>query len=149
MNRELILKISLPLLTFLIGGLGALSNIYTDWTWYDSLNKSSLNPPNHLFGIVWPILYTLMAVVSFLHAKLIYKWYIPQLALNGAWTWIFFVCQQPDIAFINIVVLIGLNLVILMKLKGQYAWLSFALYLPYLLWICFAAFLNISIAILN
>ncbi len=149
MNRELILKISLPLLTFLIAWLGALSNISTDRTWYDSLNKSSLNPPDYLFGIVWPILYTLMAVVSFLHAKLIYKWYIPQLALNGAWTWIFFVCQQPDIAFINIVVLIGLNLVILMKLKGQGTWLSFALYLPYLLWICFAAFLNISIAILN
>ena len=149
MNRELILKISLPLLTFLIAWLGALSNISTDRTWYDSLNKSSLNPPDYLFGIVWPILYTLMAVVSFLHAKLIYKWYIPHLALNGAWTWIFFVCQQPDIAFINIVVLIGLNLVILMKLKGQGAWLSFALYLPYLLWICFAAFLNISIAILN
>ena len=149
MNRELILKISLPLLTFLIAWLGALSNISTDRTWYDSLNKSSLNPPDYLFGIVWPILYTLMAVVSFLHAKLIYKWYIPQLALNGAWTWIFFVCQQPDIAFINIVVLIGLNLIILMKLKGQGTWLSFALYLPYLLWICFAAFLNISIAILN
>ncbi len=149
MNRELILKISLPLLTFLIAWLGALSNISTDRTWYDSLNKSSLNPPDYLFGIVWPILYTLMAVVSFLHAKLIYKWYIPQLALNGAWTWIFFVCQQPDIAFINIIVLIGLNLVILMKLKGQGTWLSFALYLPYLLWICFAAFLNISIAILN
>ena len=149
MNRELILKISLPLLTFLIAWLGALSNISTDRTWYDSLNKSSLNPPDYLFGIVWPILYTLMAVVSFLHAKLIYKWYIPQLALNGAWTWIFFVCQQPDIAFINIVVLIGLNLVILMKLKGQGTWLSFVLYFPYLLWICFAAFLNISIAILN
>ena len=149
MNRELILKISLPLLTFLIAWLGALSNISTDRTWYDSLNKSSLNPPDYLFGIVWPILYTLMAVVSFLHAKLIYKWYIPQLALNGAWTWIFFVCQQPDIAFINIIVLIGLNLVILMKLKGQGTWLSFALYMPYLLWICFAAFLNISIAILN
>ena len=149
MNRELILKISLPLLTFLIAWLGALSNISTDRTWYDSLNKSSLNPPDYLFGIVWPILYTLMAVVSFLHAKLIYKWYIPQLVLNGAWTWIFFVCLQPDIAFINIVVLIGLNLVILMKLKGQGTWLSFALYLPYLLWICFAAFLNISIAILN
>lgn len=149
MNRKLILKISLPLLTFLIAWLGALSNISTDRTWYDSLNKSSLNPPDYLFGIVWPILYTLMAVVSFLHAKLIYKWYIPQLVLNGAWTWIFFVCQQPDIAFINIIVLIGLNLVILMKLKGQGAWLSFIMYLPYLLWISFASFLNISIAVLN
>ena len=149
MNRELILKISLPLLTFLIAWLGALSNISTDRTWYDSLNKSSLNPPDYLFGIVWPILYTLMAVVSFLHAKLIYKWYIPQLVLNLAWPWLFFVCQQPDIAFINIMVLIGLNLVILMKLKVQGAWLSFALYLPYLLWISFASFLNISIVLLN
>ena len=149
MNRELILKISLPLLTFLIAGLGALSNISTDRTWYDSLNKSSLNPPDYLFGIVWPILYTLMAIVSFLHAKLIYKWYIPQLVLNSAWSWLFFAHQQPEIAFIDILALIGVNLVILMKLKGQGAWLSFIMYLPYLLWISFASFLNISIAILN
>ena len=149
MNRELILKISLPLLTFLIAWLGALSNISTDRTWYDSLNKSSLNPPDYLFGIVWPILYTLMAVVSFLHAKLIYKWYIPQLALNGAWSWLFFAHQHPEIAFIDILALIGVNLVILMKLKGQGAWLSFVMYLPYLLWISFASFLNISIAVLN
>ena len=149
MSKELILRISQPVLTFLAAWLAALSNISTDRTWYDSLNKSSLNPPDYLFGIVWPILYTLMAVVSFLHAKLIYKWYIPQLVLNLAWPWLFFVCQQPDIAFINIMVLIGLNLVILMKLKVQGAWLSFALYLPYLLWISFASFLNISIAILN
>ena len=149
MNRELILRISLPLLTFLIASLAGLSNIYTDRSWYESLNKSSLNPPDYLFGIVWPILYILMAVVSFLHAKSISKLYIPQLVLNVAWPWLFFVCQQPDIAFINIVVLIWLNLVILMKLKGQGAWLSFALYLPYLFWISFASFLNISIVLLN
>ena len=149
MSRVLILRISLPVLTFLAAWLGGLSTYYTDWSWYESLNKSSLNPPNYLFGIVWPILYILMAVVSFLHAKSISKWYIPQLVLNVAWPWLFFVCQQPEIAFINIVVLIWLNLVILMKLKGQDAWLSFALYLPYLLWISFASFLNISIVLLN
>ena len=149
MNRELILKISLPVLTFFAAWLGGLSTYYTDWSWYESLNKSSLNPPNYLFGIVWPILYTLMAIVSFLHAKLIYKWYIPQLALNGAWSWLFFAHQQPEIAFIDILALIGVNLMILMKLKGQSAWLSFVMYLPYLLWICFASFLNISIAVLN
>ena len=90
MSRELILRISLPVLTFLAAWLGGLSTYYTDWSWYESLNKSSLNPPNYLFGIVWPILYTLMAIVSFLHAKLIYKWYIPQLLLNSAWSWLFF-----------------------------------------------------------
>ena len=90
-----------------------------------------------------------MAIVSFLHAKLIYKWYIPQLVLNSAWSWLFFAHQQPEIAFIDILALIGVNLVILMKLKGQGAWLSFVMYLPYLLWISFASFLNISIALLN
>ena len=69
MSRVLILRISLPVLTFIIALLAGLSNIYTDWSWYESLNKSSLNPPDYLFGRVWPILYTLMAVVSFLHAK--------------------------------------------------------------------------------
>ena len=149
MTKDLLLKVSLPILTFFAAWLGGLSTYYTDWSWYESLNKSSLNPPNYLFGIVWPILYTLMAVVSFLHAKLIYKWYIPQLVLNGAWSWLFFAHQQPEIAFVNILGLIGVNLVILMKLKGMCAWLSFALYLPYLLWITFASILNLSILVLN
>ena len=30
--------------------------------WYDQLNKSQLTPPDSWFGIVWPILYTLMAI---------------------------------------------------------------------------------------
>ena len=89
----MVLKISLPILTFLIAFLGGLSNSFTDWSWYESLEQSSLRPPNYIFGIVWPILYTLMAVVSFLQAKLIYKVYIAQLILNGAWSWIFFAHQ--------------------------------------------------------
>ena len=149
MNKDLILKISLPILTFIAAWFGGLSTYYTDWSWYENLNKSSLNPPNYLFGIVWPILYTFMAVVSFLHAKLIFKWYIPQLVLNCAWSWLFFAHQQPELAFIDIMALIVMNVVILIKLKGQDAWVSFAMYLPYLLWISFASFLNISIAILN
>ncbi|MAI03129.1 MAG: TspO protein [Gammaproteobacteria bacterium] len=149
MTKNHLLKVSLPILTFFAAWLGGLSTYYTDWSWYESLNKSSFNPPNYLFGIVWPILYTLMAVVSFLHAKLMYKWYIPQLLLNSGWSWLFFAQQQPEIAFIDIVALIGINLVILMKLKGQDAWLSFVMYLPYLLWITFASILNLSILVLN
>tara|TARA_B100000579_G_scaffold152188_1_gene123654 strand:- start:374 stop:817 length:444 start_codon:yes stop_codon:yes gene_type:complete len=137
MSRELILRISLPVLTFLAAWLGGLSTYYTDWSWYESLNKSSLNPPNYLFGIVWPILYTLMAIVSFLHAKLIYKWYIPQLLLNSAWSWLFFAQQQPEIAFIDILALIGINLVILMKLKVRVLGLAllciYLIYFGYLL----------------
>ena len=95
------LKISLPILTFLIAFLGGLSNSFTDWSWYESLEQSSLRPPNYIFGIVWPILYTLMAAVSFLQAKLIYKTYIAQLILNGMWSWIFFAHQALTLALFN------------------------------------------------
>ena len=70
MNNTLVKKLSLPLITFLIAWIGGLSTIYSDWTWYESLNKPFFNPPNYLFGIVWPILYVLMAVVSFLQAQI-------------------------------------------------------------------------------
>ena len=79
MNNTLVKKLSLPLITFLIAWVGGLSTIYSDWTWYESLNKPFFNPPNYLFGIVWPILYVLMAVVSFLHAQNIFKLYLMQL----------------------------------------------------------------------
>ena len=50
------LKISLPILTFLIAFLGGLSNSFTDWSWYESLEQSSLRPPNYIFGIVLGLL---------------------------------------------------------------------------------------------
>lgn len=142
-------KVSLPLLTFLFAWIGAQSTFNTDWSWYESLNKADFNPPSFVFGIVWPILYTFMAVVSFLNAKSIFKIFILQLMLNGSWSWIFFVFQLPKLALINILILIGLNTEILKLLKEQGAKLSFALYAPYVIWLCFACYLNASISILN
>ena len=137
------------LATFTVAWLGGLSTIYTDWTWYENLNKPSFNPPNYLFGIVWPILYLLMAIVSFLNAQIVYRLYLMQLCLNGIWSWIFFVFNGLGLAFLNIVVLVLLNVLIARKLRVKGAWLSFFLYLPYLLWITFAAILNLSILVMN
>ena len=149
MNNTLVKKLSLPLITFLIAWVGGLSTIYSDWTWYESLNKPFFNPPNYLFGIVWPILYVLMAVVSFLQAQNIFKLYLMQIMLNGLWSWLFFVFQSTAFAFLNIVLLIFLNILILKKLRENQAWISVFLYVPYVLWICFASVLNLSIIILN
>ena len=149
MNNTLVKKLSLPLITFLIAWVGGLSTIYSDWTWYESLNKPFFNPPNYLFGIVWPILYVLMAVVSFLQAQNIFKLYLMQIMLNGLWSWLFFVFQSTAFAFLDIVLLIFLNILILKKLRENQAWISVFLYVPYLLWICFASVLNLSIIILN
>ena len=148
-SRQTLFKSSLVLATFFIAWLGGLSTIYTDWSWYESLNKPSFNPPNYLFGIVWPILYLLMSIVSFINAKTIYKLYLLQLVVNGLWSWIFFAFQSIGFAFLDIVVLIFLNILIMKQLREAQAWLSLMLYTPYILWITFASILNLSILVLN
>ena len=149
MNSALVKKLSLPLITFLIAWLGGLSTMYTDWTWYEALNKPFFNPPNYVFGIVWPILYMFMAIVSFLHAQNIFKLYFMQIILNGLWSWLFFVFQSTAFAFLDIVLLIFLNILILKQLRESNAWISVFLYVPYVFWICFASVLNLPIIVLN
>ena len=148
-SRITLFKLSLVLATFFIAWTGGLSTIYTDWSWYESLSKPSFNPPNYLFGIVWPILFLLMSVVSFLNASTIYKLYLLQLFVNGLWSWIFFAFQSIGLAFLDIIVLIILNILIMKQLRAKEAWLSVILYTPYILWITFASILNLSILILN
>ena len=143
------MKYLLPLLVILASALGSLANIYINSdSWYTDLVKSPLNPPSFIFGIVWPILYSLMAFVSYKAAKLIWKPFIAQLAINAAWSWIFFYFQAPVIALVSISFLIYLNQRILIVLKEASKLLYF-LYLPYIVWLIFAAFLNASIVFLN
>ena len=143
------MKYFLPLLVFACSVIGSLANIFiSSDSWYVDLVKSPLNPPSFVFGIVWPILYALMAFVSFKSADKIWKLFIPQLILNAAWSWIFFYMHAPLLALINISILIFLNQKILVILKIESKSL-FWLYLPYVLWLSFAAFLNASIVFLN
>lgn len=143
------MKYFLPLLVIACSVIGSLANIFINSdTWYVELVKSPLNPPSYVFGIVWPILYVLMAFVSFRSADKIWKLFIPQLILNAAWSWMFFFMHAPLLALINISILIFLNQKILVILKNE-SRLLFWLYLPYVLWLSFAAFLNASIVFLN
>jgi len=143
------MKFLLPLLVILASVIGSLANIYINSdSWYADLVKSPLNPPSYIFGIVGQFYYALMAFVSFKAASFIWKPFIIQLALNAAWSWIFFYLQAPVIALLNISFLILLNQRILIILKEESKFLYF-LYLPYILWLSFAAFLNASIVFLN
>jgi tryptophan-rich sensory protein len=143
------MKYFLPLLVIACSVIGSLANIFINSdTWYVDLVKSPLNPPSFVFGVVWPILYALMAFVAFKSADKIWKLFIPQLILNAAWSWIFFYMHAPLLALINISILIFLNQKILVILNNE-SRLLFWLYLPYVLWLTFAAFLNASIVFLN
>ena len=68
-----------------------------DRKWYDNLKKSKLTPPNWVFGTVWPILYTTLAVSFYLIKKeeKCNQWCEPnffslQMFFNLIWTWLFF-----------------------------------------------------------
>ncbi len=143
------MKYFLPLLVIACSFIGSLANIFINSdSWYVELVKSPLNPPSYVFGIVWPILYVLMAFISFRSADKIWKLFIPQLIMNAAWSWMFFFMHAPLLALMNISILIFLNQKILVILKIE-SKLLFWLYLPYVLWLSFAAFLNASIVFLN
>ena len=143
------MKYILPFLVILTSIIGSLANVYINSDdWYANLVKSPLNPPSFVFGIVWPILYAIMAFVSFKMADKISNLFIAQLIANAAWSWMFFYFHAPVIALVDIIVLIYLNQKILKILKGE-STVLFYLYLPYLIWLSFAAFLNASIVFLN
>ena len=143
------MKYILPILVILTSVIGSLANIYINSDdWYSSLIKSSLNPPSFVFGIVWPILYVLMGIIAYKLAHKIAPIFIIQLVLNAAWSWIFFYFHAPFIALLDIGLLIYLNQRILMIIKKESSAL-YLLYLPYVLWLSFAAFLNASIVFLN
>ena len=143
------MKYILPLLVILTSVIGSLANFYINSDdWYLNLVKSPLNPPSFVFGIVWPILYVIMAFVSFKMADKIAGLFIAQLIANAAWSWMFFYFHAPVIALLDISLLIFLNQKILKILKEESV-ILFYLYLPYLIWLSFAAFLNASIIFLN
>ena len=117
-------------------------------SWYLLLDKSVLNPPSYVFGIVWPILYILMMVSAFLAHKKIFSIFLIQLFFNASWSWLFFRFQMPLIALLDIYLLIAINIYIL-NLIYKESKLAFFLFIPYVAWISFASYLNLFIVINN
>ena len=129
-----------------MGGLAS-SNTADD-IWYQELVKSSLNPPGYVFGIVWPILYLLMSISAFRTFNETKNLFLIQLLFNAIWSWLFFTFQMPFVALLNIWLLIYLNIKINLKMFYQDK-LSGLLFIPYVLWLFFASYLNLFIVLNN
>src|SRR5450755_1844144 len=80
--------------------------------WYAGLAKPSFNPPNWVFAPVWSTLYVLMAFAVWrilrlpqvsAARQLALSLFFIQLALNAAWSWMFFGANNPLLGLINIV----------------------------------------------
>ena len=134
------------ILALLIGGLAS-SNTADD-IWYQNLNKSPLNPPGFVFGIVWPFLYLLMSISAYRTFDQTKNLFFTQLFFNALWSWLFFAFQLPMIALLNIWLLIYLNIKVNIRMFIEDKLSSF-LYIPYVLWLLFASYLNLFIVINN
>lgn len=125
-------------------------------TWYKDLNTAPWSPPSYVFGIIWPILYLLMtiSVLLVLFNKKCYPYcrpitfFILQLILNLFWTTVFFQLQQPLIALIMIILIIGITAYTALQFY-PYSKIASLLLVPYLLWLCVALSLNGYIVLYN
>jgi tryptophan-rich sensory protein len=136
----------LVFLALVLGGLAS-SNTSTD-VWYQSLNKSDLNPPGFVFGIVWPILYIFMSISAYRTFTETGRIFFIQLVFNTAWSWMFFAFHMPFLALLNIWMLIYWNTSLAFKMI-KIDKLSAILYSPYVIWLIFASYLNLFIVINN
>jgi benzodiazapine receptor len=126
-------------------------------TWYASLNKPFFTPPNYAFPIAWNILYALMAISLWRlwqavprdeARKRAIALFLLQLAVNLAWSWIFFGAESIRGALSAI---LALDVLVAATIFAAWKVDRFAagLLLPYLLWIGYATALNAGIAHLN
>ena len=145
LNSKANLVLLIPL-TLIVGSFAS-ANTGTDM-WYQGLIKSDLNPPGYVFGIVWPILYLLMGITAWRTFEIIKNLFYVQLFLNAIWSWLFFSFHLPLISLIDIWLLIYININIVYKVLNIDK-LAGLLYVPYILWLLFASYLNLFIVINN
>lgn len=136
-------------------GLGQLSDAGIS-TWYAGLNKSPLTPPGYVFGIVWPILYTMIAIAGWSlwtcrkqpEAQQALVFYSLQMISNWAWSPLFFYFHFITASFVCIICTTVFTLITILITKNNYK-LSSLMLMPYFLWLLFATYLNSVTWILN
>lgn len=142
------------IITFSASVIGGFATIKYKEPWYSTLIKPTFNPPDWIFAPVWTTLYLMMALAIWLfwHSKnkdtstiIIYFIHI---IFNTAWSIVFFVFHKIFIAFVVLLILIGLIIVLIIRFKRVNLF-SFYLMIPYLLWCTFALTLNITLMYLN
>lgn len=132
------------------GIIGSFTTISSVRTWYPQLVKPSFNPPSWIFAPVWTLLFFLMGVALYLvwTKKNNLFWFWVQLVLNVIWSYLFFGFHSPSFAFFEIILLWFAILFTIIKF-WSYNKNASILLIPYLAWVSFASFLNLTIALLN
>jgi tryptophan-rich sensory protein len=139
------------------GVIGAFFTTQNISSWYTTLQKPELTPPNWLFGPVWTLLYAMMGIALFLawtrHAGgkkriLWIRLFLLHLILNTAWSILFFGQKMLFVALLCIGAL-WVMIAGLIALGAKFDTRIAYLLVPYLLWVSYASYLNYSIWQLN
>lgn len=139
-----------------VGIIGALATDSGASPWYQALAKPSWNPPSSVFAPVWTTLYALMGIAAWLvwreggwrRQSGALGMFLVQLALNFAWSFLFFGAHALGASLIEIAVLwvaIALTIARFHRVSTVAAWLL----VPYLAWVTFATALTAAIVSLN
>ncbi len=161
MRKEMKKKIGLYAVCILIplavGGLSAALTM-RNMNIYSEVNTPPGSPPPILFPIVWTILYILMGVSSAVvrqNERIDKKsadeglgLYILSLAFNFVWSILFFNMRRFTFSFLLLCVLLILIILTAVKYKKVSKTAAY-LQIPYMLWVAYAGYLNLGIAVLN
>ncbi|MEI8295440.1 MAG: TspO/MBR family protein [Alphaproteobacteria bacterium] len=150
-NNHLSLIIWIVALIAIGGAIGSLTKPEIS-TWYITLNRSGLTPPNYVFPVAWTILYGIIGACGWLIWRkspfpkftAIKTLYVTQLILNWSWTPLFF---HYHLTGLSLIVLGAMDILV-----SAIIWLAYRkmravslLMMPYLFWILFASYLNFYI----
>lgn len=141
--------------------IGALSALFSGSMndFFEKYKEPLLLPPSWLFPVVWAILFLLMGTSAYLvymaktketalenrNALAVY-WV--QLAVNFSWSIVFFRFELLWGAVAVVLALLAL-IVIMMVMFKKIRPLAAYLNIPYLLWVAFASYLSIAVAVIN
>lgn len=145
-----------PLILLLGLASGRLANSGYGNAWFAGLAKPDFTPPGWAFGAAWTVLYLMMGVALTIvlsargaaMRKQAIIWFVAQLALNLAWSPLFFAAHEIRAALVLIAAILAAAAVATVRF-WQVRRVAGLLMLPYLAWLCFAAALNFEILRMN
>ena len=123
---------------------------------YAAMQQPPLSPPGWVFPVVWTLLYALMGLASYLvwakrddpRVPTALRFYAVQLLFNLLWPFFFFRLGLYPFSFfwlVSLWLLVSVTLFLFARIRRLAGWLL----VPYLLWVSFAAYLNLGVWLLN
>ncbi len=151
---KLIISIAIPQLA---GFIGSLVTVPALDPWYKNLKKPFFTPPSSIFSPVWITLFFLMGIALYLvwvkedrfkSKKTAIRVFIIQLLLNITWSLVFFGLKSLGLGLL-VIILLWVAILITIKEFSEISKMAAWLLVPYILWVSYAAILNLALFILN